>query len=800
MAFRDNEKQIENLTSSSTFYDWYNKFNDEAVAKLNMQKVFTGLSGDGIDVFIGTTLGTAGGDVTAGDMRVALSGNVTKGITFNNVTINGTLVATNIEGASSIKFSCITGTTFSGATTGFTFGRAVRVIRDNTSDGEGSGSTLGHRLGITLARGTNTTEAEAIGIVGSVGANFVNVITQGKIQGPWNFGGVSAGLTSACVYFLDPTHRGIITKTEPTSTGLVSKPMIVGVTGDTGIVVNYRGQELGLTGASGAAATSLVSIIDVGTAVNGTDLNVGIGRVVSRKSDNQTDITGTFGGGRKIYNGVYLASGDDPYTNSGDHSSTNKEALSTEIIGVITGFPAGVGGQLIEVTSIGIFTPASSSWLSGEDSASPVFLAVSNSKGTASTLGLLNDRAGSTVIGYRMSDTQIYCDIKQSGGGGGGPVTLASTTSTEQSKNALMNGSYRIWQRGTSFVGATSGNGFYFADRWATMNGITSTNGNAKGSLTISRSTFTRGQTGVAGSPKYYATIANGMTGLSVGANDYYHVENRIDDSTVFMGNNVNVSFYAKSSVTGTTVATQFKQYFSGSETGDKEITNIGTATLTNYWQEYTQAFIVPGLSSGYTVTDKDDYAALAFDIRAHESKTLDLAQVRLYVGTDSFPDIENERVLLNECSEFYQKSYDPEVVPRTKTMQTNFLPDTSAVVFDINDKRRKYIDFPIKMKRTPTITVYSPTDGYTGDALNISATNRAESLPLRQAAGTQKTLLGQKLVRSGIVGAPTLSTDTTSSNTGFILNIKHGSVFNDQIGLHYVADGDSNINFKRVT
>ena len=797
MAFRDNEKQINNLTSSNNFLDWYNKFNDEVIAKLNMQKVFTGASGDGIDVFVGTTLGTAGGDITAGDMLVSLSGNVTKGITFNNVTVNGILNATNIEGASSIKFLCSTES--ANGTAGFTFGRVVRMNSDAYEAG-GSGGTLGHRMGITLARGTNTTEAEAIGVVSDVSGNSVTVATQGKIQGPWNFGGVSGGLTYGCVFFLDPQHRGILTKTEPTNTGLVSKPMIIGVTGDTGVIVNYRGQELGLTGASGAAATSLVSIIDIGTAVSGTDLNVGVGRVVSRKTDAITDTSGNFGGGRKIYNGVYLASGDDPYTNAGDHSSTGTEAYGNEIIGVITGFPAGTGGQLIEVTSIGIFTPASSSYDTNNTDASPVFLKTSTTKGTASSLGLLTKNPGNTVIAYRMSDTQLYCNIRSAGGGASPPITLASTTSTEQSKNALINGSYRVWQRGTSFVGSTSGNGFYFADRWATMNGITSKNGAARGSLSISRSTFTRGQTGVAGSPKYYATFANGMTGLLVGANDYYHVEHRIDDSTVFMGNNVNVSFYAKSSVNGTTLSTKFKQYFHGSETGDKEITDIGTATLTNYWQEYTQSFNVPGLSSGYTITDKDDYSALAFDIRAHESKTLDLAQVRLYVGTDSFPDIENERIMVNACSEFYQKSYDPEVAPRTRTMYTNFLPDTSTVVFDINDKRRKYIEFPIKMKRSPTITVYSPTDGYTGDALNISATNRSEALPLRQAAGTQKTLLGQKLVRSGSVGDPTLETNTTSSNTGFVLNIKQGSVFSDQIGLHYVADGDSNINFKRVT
>ena len=767
MAF-DNDQTINNLSTSDTFYTWHNKFNDEIIAKLNEVKVYTGLSGDGISVGVNSP---------SGELEVELSGNVTKGITFQDVTINGALnySFTDTESNAGAKFYVDATST---GTAGFTTGMAVRCVIAEGSD----------QIGITLARSFNADEAEAIGLVSSVGANYVTVVTSGKITGSFvDATDTGSGLTSGCVYFLDPSNNGKITLTEPSSTGLVSKPILVGITGDSGIVVNYRGQQLGLTGASGAAATSIVSVIDVGTAVSGTDLI--IGSVVSRKISTKNSAL-TDGSGRNVYNGVYLSNGSDPYSSSAVPDDGN--AYSNEIIGVVTAYPNDTSGNLIEVTSLGIFRPEAVNWESGSNTSqtSPIYLSNTNGKLTSSPTA--------TQIAYRMSDTQLYANIRRSSDTSG--ARFAASSSSSDSKNSLINGSFRIWQRGKTFTGTTAGDGFYFADRWAVMNGITSNTSGATGSVVITRNEFTRGQTSVEGSPKYYASFTSTLSGLSAASGDYYHIENRIPDSTTFSGADVTLTFYAKASSSGSTIGTQFKQFFQGAETGDKEITTLGSSTLTTQWQKFSLPFTVPGVSSGYTVSGTNDYAAVAFDIRTLGNKTMDLAQVRLFTGTDSYPELEDERLMLDQCREYYQKSYEVDVDPRTGTMNNAFNTDTTPVVFEVGDKNRTYYKFPIKMKKVPSITIYSPQDGYTGDALNMSASNRVEALPLRKTAGTTKRLLGQTLTRTGIAGADTLSVNQTSKANGFILNILYGAVFNDQLAFHYVADGDINVNFKRIT
>ena len=257
MPVSDNEHQISEITESQVFLDWLNTTNDDIISKLNLSKVFDGASGDGISVLVGTTSGTG----TSGIMLVEMSGNVTKGITFSDVTINGSL---NYDFSSSTVSVALDFVGSEGATQGFTFGNIVRL--SNT----GGGATGWAAGGITLGRGINSTEAEIVGIVSSISGtdeNTVHVITHGIIQGSyWGSVLTSGGTTlqNGCVYFADPSAYGKITKTEPNSVGLVSKPVLIGITGDTGLVLHYRGQEIGASGASGAAVASLVSIIDLG--------------------------------------------------------------------------------------------------------------------------------------------------------------------------------------------------------------------------------------------------------------------------------------------------------------------------------------------------------------------------------------------------------------------------------------------------------------------------------------------------------------------------------------------------------
>ena len=154
MGVEDNKFDISDLTESQTFLEWFNKTNDEIINKLNRLEVFDGASGDGIDVSVGTT----GGGGTSGVMLVQMSGNVTKGVTFADITVTDSLNY-SFDG-SEIKAI----TQFTGVTSGFTFANVVRA--DYT----------GNSLGITLAKANIADNAEAIGFVNSVSGSKVNVL------------------------------------------------------------------------------------------------------------------------------------------------------------------------------------------------------------------------------------------------------------------------------------------------------------------------------------------------------------------------------------------------------------------------------------------------------------------------------------------------------------------------------------------------------------------------------------------------------------------------------------------------
>ena len=51
----DNKYQIPTLTSTTTFYDWVNHYNQNVVGKLNNIKIYDGVSGDGVNLTLGTT-------------------------------------------------------------------------------------------------------------------------------------------------------------------------------------------------------------------------------------------------------------------------------------------------------------------------------------------------------------------------------------------------------------------------------------------------------------------------------------------------------------------------------------------------------------------------------------------------------------------------------------------------------------------------------------------------------------------------------------------------------------------------
>ena len=283
MGVEDNLFQISSLDQGDTFYDWFNKTNNEIIAKLNNIKVFDGLSGDGIDVLVGTT--AAGEGASSGDILVSISDSITKGVTFQgDVTINGAL---NYTSALNLPTGLRLYAGDSGGTAGFTFGNAVRSI---AFDGGIPGGTYG--IGLTLADSSSGTNAEVLGLVSTVGSNYIDVIINGNLTlNDWG-GALDTGNTlTNCVYFLSTT-KGKITKTEPNTVGLVSKPVLLGLSGDRGNVLHFRGQLLGeSSGTSGASAGAIAvnsAIIDLSYGLDGFTLGTTQLRVGSAISKTQS--------------------------------------------------------------------------------------------------------------------------------------------------------------------------------------------------------------------------------------------------------------------------------------------------------------------------------------------------------------------------------------------------------------------------------------------------------------------------------------------------------------------------------
>lgn len=261
-------------------------------------------------------------------------------------------------------------------------------------------------------------------------------------------------------------------------------------------------------------------------------------------------------------------------------------------------------------------------------------------------------------------------------------------------KNVLINADFRINQR--TFTSTTT-DGTYGFDRWKMSN--------SGGTCTYSAQSFSPGNAIGGYEPVKYARIVT--TGQS-SSGDYAMLRQVIEDVRIFAGQQVTLSFWAKSASGTPSVAVELEQNFgSGGSPSSAVTTYAGTAVISTSWTRYSITTTLPSISGktiGTTVNTSNILVSLFTSAGSNwnsrtgslgiQSNTIDFWGIQLELGSIATP-FEQRPIAIEEmlCQRYY-------------TVVTN-------VAFQGN----VYASFiyPTSMRVMPTLTLTAGAPGGSG-------------------------------------------------------------------------------------
>ena len=676
----------------------------------------------------------------------------------------------------------------SGISHGFSFGKVVRASSVDTT-------------GFTLAIASGgSTYAEAVGIISRVnGDSDFEVTFNGEVEGAFNLVNDTAStLSTGCPYFISPSTTGNITPVEPSTDGHISKPVMIGLSGDRGLFVNYRGQEVNtnaIGGGGGAGATGDPSSVRRTIAASGFT----IGQIVSQTEEGVYELLSPENKSRMIGIVVRQVSGGHELllygmSNDNDAFRVNNNTLWNGDDTLLYPIAEGVG--------IGFLTDL----VPADGSFSPVALKMGNH------ILFFNSRFGqgystpsSDAFNNTSRSTAAYTAAIVAGGGSGDTVGgggYVQTTTGANTTNILVNGGFDIWQRGANTTAMTSGtDDIYFADRWIR----TSTLGGGAGSsagMSIHRRTFSGGQSEVLGNPKYYIESTIEVTG---GAGETYgdnvRLSNVLENANSYANMPLAFSFYAKgtSGVTGF-LAVEYAQHWGSTASGNVATQKLDLVYLdgTDDWVRYVIGFKPLSNVIGSPTKDSTSFSRLSIIPYRYNGETgsigsadvgytaeFGIAQCKLETGfkvTNPVKvDIQEE---YRRAKRFYQTSYDIDNSIGTNTLLLNSGgTDESSPTFFMGIQGNVRYKLPVEMRAKPeTITNYSPS-GTVRTAFNVNA---GVDLPI---ANGSKGYNNQ--TRESVSG--TRVTSSSNSPSGINIFIPDGFVPLDTVTVHYAADAEFN-------
>ena len=793
---------IPNLQTSDTFNQWFSTTND-IIDDINGISMHKGFAGDGIKI---TTSGS--------DYTFSHANTVTTGVTF----------------AGSIKFDGNVSFGSGGLNISTTSIEITPKVSGLTS---GNFVIISPTLGLTFAKADSAANAEIFGMVTNQSASATTVAVSGNVTNTvfsktiGNALGISGGTLSAGqVYFLSPTVSGGITTIEPTTYGQVSKPVMLGITGSSGLFLPHRGILL-----------------------------EGISAGITAELDNKiiVQITGITGTGFK-YDASRPVNIGDPVIYYGDTTNTNYAIPSTFGDG---SYPFKIRGNLNNSTNINVFVPKN---LTTNDSTyqiiltGPHFLGLISKilsetvdgSGVMSKIFEVTTNGGSFIANISDLDALLYtettitsplvyvdnriisfdfsfkktidgegkfCDFikidantakiilnKQQTIGTAAPLFttgLAGLTSGTEYDNLIPNGAFSIWQRPVTGLTQGSLNTYStpFADRWFVVkNGVTGL------TAAVTRQTFDSWQTDVPGSPLYFVDCNFQYTAVS-DLKQRPKIENIQKEARLLQGQNATLSFWGfASGITGCTLDLVYNRY------KDQYTTTLGVTTdlmareLINtetiliapgLWQEYKYTFSVGPWNT--MTTAERGWFSIGFEFPSSLS-TISLAQVQLdYAGSEGPVFYVSQDKELERCKPYYQRSYDLGQTAGSDYSGINSTQNECTIqTGNLTTQSVYFVKFPSMMVADPQVALYTP-NGILGDAFNINANRNM----INTSTG--------ELVTYPWSSTPFYRTSSSSqygnisvgntSKIGMEIPIKNGALSLDAVQFHYVADADITLN-----
>jgi hypothetical protein len=219
-------------------------------------------------------------------------------------------------------------------------------------------------------------------------------------------------------------------------------------------------------------------------------------------------------------------------------------------------------------------------------------------------------------------------------------------SSTVGTGNAIINGGFEIWQRGTTFSSLTGGGQDNFlADRFnLAFDGSGATR-------SVTRENFTPGTAPVAGyESAFFLRYARTVAGSGA---TFDRITQRIEDVRTFAGQSVTVSFWAKVATGTPTLTIRARQSFGSGGSSDVDLDS--SVTLSTSWTRYTVTFSLAGLT-GKTI-GAGSYLEIHFRTALNTIQTIDLWGIQAEAGTSATPFRRNANSLQGElaaCQRYY--------------------------------------------------------------------------------------------------------------------------------------------------